>query len=291
MQRVYFDYNIYILLAKGELQLPDDCFNHSKIYISVAHAEEFYISSKKKTIKQSDLDKLYSLFTCKMNNRGILNPSMTRIINKEEKFKDCLQRVQEYDTNNSIEQDAIALYESQSDSYESIKKQDKSSINNSNLSGSTIWERPEVIRELKKCKDTIIDRNKRTIASLARDYGILTAYAISKCSKLKPFDMEKNLFKGVRPHFEKLEFTVEFLQNILNRCGYNRDKDVHKVKSGIYDTEHSIYASYCNFFITNDKALRTRMNAIYYYTGLETQCVSYDEWIRNYAGNGFPNAV
>ena len=65
---------------------------------------------------------------------------------------------------------------------------------------------------------------------------------------------------------------------MLNACGYNRDKDIRTANSGAYDTEHAIYATYCMYFVTEDEKLRKRLNAIYYFLGIPTKCVTFDEW-------------
>lgn len=280
LKRVYFDYNIYDGLAKDRIHLPENYSQHFKIYVSVAHAEEFFNAADKNNSEENreHIEKLWNLLTHDLNNSGVLNPSLTRIIDKPEKFVDALQRVREYDTRQSIKQDAEKIHESQNTSVTSLLTQDKSSMDNSNLSSKDIWKRPEVIEAVGKCREVIDLRNREATTALMKDYGWYIADLIAKQSKLEPFELKQNIFKYERPNFYKLEFLMEFLQDVLNSCNYNRDKTIRTVNSGVYDTEHAIYASYCHYFVTNDAKLTKRLNAIYYFLGLETECLSFDQW-------------
>ncbi len=280
MKRVYFDYNIYVKLAKGTILLPENYSQCAKIYVSVAHAEEFFNAKDKNTSPENSehIEKLWNLLTHDLNNNGVLNPSPTRILNKQEKLSDALDRVREYDTRQTIKEHAETIHSTQQAATAAVFAQDKSSMDNSNLSREEIWKRSEVIAALGKCRAECDLRNRESPMALTKNYGWYIARLISRITYLKPFDLKQNIFKGERPNFYQLEFLMEFLQNVLNGCGYNRDRDVRTVNSGVYDTEHAIYASYCDYFVTDDKRLSKRLNAIYYYLGLKTECMSFDEW-------------
>ena len=50
--------------------------------------------------------------------------------------------------------------------------------------------------------------------------------------------------------------------------------------SASYDLQHVLTATYCDYFVTNDKKLQKRANALYTYTGANTKCISYEEFIK-----------
>ena len=75
-----------------------------------------------------------------------------------------------------------------------------------------------------------------------------------------------------------MEIIFEFLHSTLNKCGYNRDKKT-TVISGIYDTTHSIYGTYCDYFVSSDDRLRKRISAIYYYLGVSTKVVTFNDFL------------
>lgn len=70
---------------------------------------------------------------------------------------------------------------------------------------------------------------------------------------------------------------MEYLHKVLSRCGFHRDKDVRKTISGIHDVSHSIYATYCNYFVSLDANFRKRVEAVYYYLGFDIDVLSFDD--------------
>ena len=280
LKRVYFDYNIYDGLAKGRIHLPENYSQHFKIYVSVAHAEEFFNAADKNNSEKNNeyLEKLYALLTSELNNSGVLNPSRHKIIYLPEDFKSTLQRIKNHDTRLTIEHDAKDIYEYQKTIFELFCFQDELVKYNSTLSCEEIWKRPEVTSILVNFREAVVTRNNSMFLNLLRNYSLEEALLSTADGYLEPFDLEQNIFKHEPPTFNKLEYLIEFLQGVLNFCGYNRDNKTRKVKSGVYDTEHAIYASYCHYFVTNDARLAKRLNAIYYFLGLETKCLSFEQW-------------
>lgn len=280
LKRVYLDYNIYDGLAKARIHLPENYSQYFKIYVSVAHAEEFFNAVDKNNSEKNNeyLEKLYALLTGELNNSGVLNPSRHKVIYLPEDFKSTLQRVKNRDTRLTIEHDADDIYEAQTKIFELFCSQDELVRYNSTLSSEEIWKRPEVRSILVHFKETVTTRNNSMLPNLLRNYSFEEALLSAIGGYLEPFDLEQNIFKYEPPTFNKLEYLIEFLQGVLNCCGYNRDNKPRKVKSGVYDTEHAIYATYCDYFVTDDERLAKRLNAIYYFLGLETRCLSFKQW-------------
>ncbi len=279
--RVYLDYNIYTQLADKNIVLPQEALQYVQFYISVAHAEEFYNAKKndKENNNFEQLNAVENLLTRELNNKGVLNPTPnSRILNKQEDFSDSLRRVKEYDTDSFIKESASIMFNQYQDTYENLREKNRKVLNFSSLSAKEIWLQKEVCEELTNFENEVTEMNQALYSVLKRPYGVITAYVLSKSQSFKPFRLTKDIYKGKRPRFKEIEFVIEFLQNVLNKCGYYKDKTERTVKSGIYDTEHAIYATYCTYFVTDDRRLSNRMNAIYYYLGLETTCISFDEW-------------
>ena len=281
--RIYMDYNIYTKLANEEIFIPNRYYEYAKVYISVAHVEEFYNAKEndKKGDNKAQLDEIRLLFTKKLNNSGILNPQIKgRIINKKELFDECLERVSMFDTRKNIEDSAVILHKMNKDKFAELRKKDINAMNNSNCSIQEIWDRNEVVEGLSGFSERIKLNNNYSFDILKEIYGDSSAAYLSKF-KIRDFTLERGLFRGERPDFKELELTIEFLQELLNACGYYSDKNQRTTKSGIYDTEHAIYATYCTYFVTDDKNLRNRLDAIYFYLGISTKCISYNEWCEN----------
>ena len=279
--RVYLDYNIYTRLADKKFEMPAEYNKHAKIYISVAHAEEFHNAQKNDRDNQNavQLRLIKKLLTKDLNNNGVLNPTQTSyIINKQENFSESLKRVREHDTDTFIQKSASIMYSTYKEKYENLRNTNKRVLSFSHLPYQDIWKQPEVIAEVNKFEAEVEVMNQSIYTVLKQAYDPNIAREQARKGRFEPFPLTKDIFKGKRPQFKKLEFTMEFLQNVLNMCGYYKETTERTVKSGVYDTAHSIYATYCDFFISEDKRLRNRLNAIYYYLGLDTRCISFQEW-------------
>ena len=90
---------------------------------------------------------------------------------------------------------------------------------------------------------------------------------------------------------EEIDFEVENLTSekdirnaifnlfrILDAYSYYRDDKERTVKSSIYDIEHLIYASCCDYFVTQDKKLRKRAEQIYKKMKLNVKVIDYNEF-------------
>ena len=90
---------------------------------------------------------------------------------------------------------------------------------------------------------------------------------------------------------EEIDFEVENLSSesdirnaiynlfrILDAYSYYRDDKEKTVRSSIYDIEHLIYASCCDYFVTQDKRLRKRAEQIYKRMKINVKVIDYDEF-------------
>jgi len=143
-----------------------------------------------------------------------------------------------------------------------------------------IWDKDEVKRELIKFPDYIEKHNDLAFSELQNVYGTDNALKIFASSKkLVPFEIKKGCFEEISNQYFRMEIVFEYLHSILNKCGYNRDKKDATVISGIYDTTHSIYGTYCDYFVSSDDRLRKRISAIYYYLKVPTKVITFNEFL------------
>lgn len=72
------------------------------------------------------------------------------------------------------------------------------------------------------------------------------------------------------------------LFNALEMIGYRVDKkdEFHANVSRSYDAEHAYYASFCDYFVTEDKGCLLKSNVAYSYWRYKTQAVSYNEFLK-----------
>lgn len=281
MNRVYFDTNIFEDIVKKKIDININelnSFTNIAYYISTAHVEEYFIAVK------NDSDNKYAqynngrkLLMSSLKLKGILNPSNTRIINKPEKFNDCLRRVKKYDTTDIMVQKGKKIYQEQSNFFKDLLLMNPAAQNNSNLAPEEIWDKDEVKCELAKFPDCIEKHNASVFQELKKVYGKRIALKIAPSKIITPFEIKQGCFEEISNQYSRMEIIFEFLHSTLNKCGYNRDKKA-TVISGIYDTTHSIYGTYCDYFVSSDDRLRKRISAIYYYLGVSTKAITFNDF-------------
>lgn len=222
-------------------------------YISTAHVEEYFLATKN-DLKNSHIENNNErkLLMTSLRLKGILNPSNTRIINKPEMFDDCLERVKQYDTTDIMVQSGGTNYEEQSKFFKDLRLAKPDVLNNSNLSPKEIWDKDEVKCELTKFPEYVEKQNALVFPGLKCVYGTRKALKLASSKIIVSFEKKKQCFKEISNQYSRMEIIFEFLHSTLNKCGYNRDKKVATVISGIYDTTHSIYGTYCNYFVSSD---------------------------------------
>lgn len=282
MNRVYFDTNIFEDIVKKKIDINiNELNNFTNIayYISTAHVEEYFIAVKndsKNKYAQCNNDRKLLMSSLKL--KGILNPSNTRIMNKPEKFDDCLARVRQYDTTDIMVQKGETIYQEQSNFFKELLLVNADVQNNSNLAPEEIWDKDEVKRELTKFPDYVEKHNASVFQELKDVYGTHIALRIAPSKRITPFEIKEGCFKEISNQYSRMEIIFEFLHSTLNKCGYNRDKKT-TVISGIYDTTHSIYGTYCDYFVSSDDRLRKRISAIYYYLGVPTKAITFNDFL------------
>lgn len=67
--------------------------------------------------------------------------------------------------------------------------------------------------------------------------------------------------------------------NVMDMLGFWQDKRTPRSNlARSYDANHAYFASACDYFVTNDKRTRNKANVLYYYFGLKTKAVTFDEF-------------
>lgn len=296
---VYFDYNVFENISKTGYE----CLDKINVFCSVAHVEEYY-----KALFNCWKNSEHIVENVEMCNRTrniiellsqgfILNPSNDKnavIYAKEEKFDDCLRRVAFYDTRSLVNKNAQKNYEIFVDSVKGLQKQDKSVLNNSNLSYEEIWNRPEVISRLNYRNNVIAEASNLPILTDSEILSIVKQYRYLNIDEMNlflsyisiphiSFKIEKECLKKNTYSFHELEVVIELLNNILCECGYHKDTSKRNYNSGaIHGVSHMIYASYCDYFVTNDEPLQKRAQAIYWFSDISTKVISWGEFRDRY---------
>lgn len=272
--KLYFDYNIFDLILREQISF--EWKENVEVYYSVSHVEEFHNAVQNDTqFRNADyLNRFKQLLLTIVKPGIILSHSPEGIIEKSETFNHCLKTVKIFDTRHVVNEAGKINNEKNSQNYKYLIEQDKTTINNSNLDEECIWKRTEVLAELEKCAFEYKKYVKSAEKQLASIYGSNSSSLVELMNYPKDIDLQYKCLEEGKVNFAVLEFYVEYLNRVLCRCGYHKDKGGRKNTSGIHDVSHMIYSSYCDYFVSDDKGLLARAKAIYDYLGINTEVMS-----------------
>lgn len=101
---------------------------------------------------------------------------------------------------------------------------------------------------------------------------------------LRPYLPQKTIneihFNLLKNFFPIYELFMEKSFNFLENKAFHQEK-LRNYISALHDVTHAIYASYCLYFITNDKKLYNKSKAIYEWINCPCKVMSYEEFIAN----------
>ncbi len=174
-----------------------------------------------------------------MNNFGILKPQpvlyphkSVRIENVAEDIYHAINTSERFDTRETIKKLTANMYDITNLNFQSLRENDISVINNSNLSPEKIWGRPEVKLILAEINSNLKNSdygNINKISSLMENYGLENALWLYGFQKLQPYE-KKDMYKNLNPNFSELENVIEILQRLLSVCEYKRDKKTNVIE-------------------------------------------------------------
>lgn len=276
-KKVYLDFQIFDICSK-EATVMDWIKNKTgyAYYCSTAHLEELHralINARTETAKSKA--RALKAAICALCTPGVLNPSDQGIVLKEEAIDSCLDRIKTHDTTDIIKEHAKHLKASHRQSPEF-----SNSYNHSKEQWKTIWDERQIQNNIQKLNENPIDKNQiiALYEDLRQEYGHEKAlfhsarYMNGKC------EISFGCYQKIKNSYDKLEYVIEQLARILSYYGYSRDKNIHTFNSGEYDITHMIYGLFCNYFVSEDKKLRSRASAIYYYLQAPVQVMSLEEY-------------
>lgn len=277
--RTYLDTNVYEYLIKDHAdnalleQLKKD-----NIYISTAHIEELKnaiegshtLSDLQSNDSRIQLMKALSIQKIISPHYNSLKATST---NQYRSIDDCIQAVYDYDTAKRMEDIQDAKRIKQKKDLQKLRDQNKEARFFSNKTAEEIWKIPDVQDELHKFPQHLATYNDRAIKSLRTVPKYDLAFRQNRncfqktMVKNRKFVLSPGCFPIIAKEYPLLECVLEFLVNCLDNVGYNTDTTSRTTHSAPYDIQHLILATYCERFVTRDKRLHRKAQAIYQYIG------------------------
>lgn len=109
--------------------------------------------------------------------------------------------------------------------------------------------------------------------------------SLIKKSRSYPPAYYKGGFSNLKNH-EDLNNAIYTLHNVMDVLNYKVDRNERAQRSSLYDIEHCKYASYCDFFVTEDKRLFHRAREIFHFIECNTRVINKGDMLRLIGGSG-----
>jgi hypothetical protein len=267
MKKIYLDYNIVVRLTCGNEQPLNDLIasiDRSKFQIiySPAHIEEIAVSTKRHNYPLEKTKEKLDFLSLLTNNIELL-PFMrndVRVIEDlglylcEEHPENCYERVvAKYENNDLAEQMEEEFLTDATK--KNIYGNDPIIINNT---------APEIVLLESVYDLSIKEAIFMTLLSTTKYNKDQIRELMGVGSKLTEFS-----FALIKTDFSVIETAMQIVFNELELIRYRPEKQKN-YRSRLHDVSHSIYAAYCDYFITEDSKLSYKAKATYAYLKIDT---------------------
>lgn len=253
MKRLYLDFNVISYLRSGQQPKLKAALNQATkaqvVVFSPAHLEDIAASAMRSdtppAITQAEIE-----FLAKIVGRNALRPiNPNQVVLYDESAHDCYARVvAQYDINDRAEQIEAAVIADAHNRPAGMPAQ----VNN--IPPDEILQR-FVYREL-------------IVLALVNE-GV-----IGREEQVKALSWQ---FADLKNRYIVFAVYVNLAANLLEKIGYHREAR-NKSRARLHDVSHIIYAAYCDTFVTADKKLAKKAQAIYSMLGICTRVLSEKEF-------------
>ncbi len=87
-----------------------------------------------------------------------------------------------------------------------------------------------------------------------------------------PYNLKYIENNGKNNNFNVINGFIHNLYKVMDICGFKKDNNISKLRSGCIDIEHLVYGSVSSIFLTKDKKLKIRARNIYEILGRDILC-------------------
>lgn len=281
MKKIYFDNNIVIKLANKDCSLLSESIeylnkNKALIVFSPAHIEEIANGGSKHGHDSKVIQKKLE-FLDKLTKSTALLPFKIDEINQksdngvyissESTFATFKRVVTHYENNKFAESNQKEMLEFA----EEVQKNTATSpiqINNKDMK-----------IELEKNRSNFF----REIIRIYREEKIFYSYAVKNIIPMCPPRTDQLNFVHLKYFYPLHEIMIELAMRFLEKSRFYPDSSKNNI-SNLHDVTHTIYAAYCDVFVTDDKKLSQKASVVYEWYGVKTLVLSskdYIEWVKD----------
>lgn len=285
--KAYFDTNIFEHLDIDSANKLNNCLSEIvEVYIGVGHVEELAIAIENDTdgknqVSNQQRQRIMEILA----DSRILGPYGTDgkcIGIQYSNIKDCMNIINKHDTRSPIRSIQQAKCTRTKIELDSLRSKNPQARFYSTLDPSEIWDTPEMKTELENFSNyyaTYNDNVYKVLLCLGKYEKEIIDQIRDRILVPDKFTLAPGCFSEIKTSYALLECVFEFLNQCLTNVGYNVDKSSRTFCSGAYDLQHTITATYCDYFVTRDQRLCKRASALYNYTGAETKAMLFDNFM------------
>ncbi|MBY7025048.1 hypothetical protein FDC27_09955 [Clostridium botulinum] len=281
--KTYLDFQIWDYITKD--REIEEYFKNKEEWdylISVAHLEELYKAKRaEKGDKIGLSDKLKNKML-EMSMDGVIKPTEHGVKFEVKGFEKAYQYIINVDTQDTIFERSLVKRDLEEEAYEA-KDLFEGIKHNKDDEYKLVWETERVKEELNKLKNEnsqlfieLSDSNNSFRKDMEKSYGkVVTNYMLQKLINSSKTEIKPGIYLSIMNDYHVLEYVMEKLYIKLTKCGFKRDKSDRHANSGTYDIQHSICATLCDIFITNDDGFANKFKAISFYLGIPIKILTW----------------
>ena len=276
MIKVYLDFNIWNYINNDskyrEYFMRKAEKDEWKYFISVAHLEELYKAKRNEKHDSVGLtDKLENTIR-EIAEDGVIKPTLDGVKFKYKSYENTYRDIVNKDTVDIVYRRSLVRRDRDKNSYDS-KDLFQGLEHNKNDEYKKVWDTERVKLELEKCNNNYSNISKelrcpqnKLRKDLIKMYGNTTGeIIISEFLESAKTQICPGIYNQIVDNYGKLEYVMEQLYFVLTKCGFKRDNKDKLANSGTYDIQHSICATMCDLFITNDYGFAEKFKAVAFY--------------------------
>lgn len=286
--KVYLDYQIWDYIDKNDyiksyFQAKQE-EKEWKYFISVAHLEEIYRARKNETIDKKGVTDSLEMTIRSMSENGVIKPTEQGVKYVPRSYERTYQDIVRYDTTDTVRERSLIRKQMDKDAYDP-KDLFEGIVHKKEEEYKVVWETERVkyeVSQLSAVSNQIKMELSQSQNSLVETLNVLYGQVEAK-KQLKwllssvDVEIKPAIYHSIQDDYGKLEFVMEQLYFVLTKCGFRRDGSDKHSNSGTYDIQHSISATMCDIFITNDNKFADKFMAVAYFLGIPIKIMRWED--------------
>lgn len=285
MIKVYLDYQVWDYINKDS-RYRNYFMNKNdwKYFISVAHLEELFRAKKNEKNDKIGMTNMLENTIREIAEDGVIKPTAQGIKFIHKSYEKTYRDIVNIDTENVIYNRSIVRRDMDKNSYAS-KDLFKGIKHDKNDEYKKVWDTERVKLELSNCENNydVIRKELNCPKNSLREYFVKTygemtgMQFINGLLESTKTPIRPGIYNQIRDNYGKLEYVMEQLYFVLTKCGFKRDNKDKLANSGTYDIQHSICATMCDIFITNDGGFADKYKAVAFFLAIPIKIMTLEE--------------